>query len=601
MKNREKTIFGKFRSIQDAIMLSFSALVIVAVLIFLLIAMDFTKKTIYENSSSSMSQLIKQVNYDIDSYIDYMENISWVIANGSDVPRYLFEEGQTQQELEEERERILTQFNTIMESRSDIYNIAAVANNGKALINHGSAKLNEYVDIRQQDWYQAALRSPSGISISSSHVQNAIAGSYHWVITLSRAIINNQTGEREGVFFVDLNYSAISGLCSNTSMGNKGYMFILDEQGSMIYHPKQQLIYGGLKEERIDEILNSRENYLETEEGAESKLYTMSKSEKTGWTVVGAAYVSELMKNNQQAQMMYLLAALGILLGVIIISSFLSREITKPLRRLRDSMNLVQEGNFEEANVEITAENEIGSLSRSFNAMTRRIRALMEQNIYEQQQKRKSEMKALQAQVNPHFLYNTLDSIIWMSEAGENEQVVLMTAALAKLLRQSISNDREQITISEEIEYVRSYLTIQKMRYKDKLEYTIDVEDRILNVMIIKFVLQPLVENAIYHGLKYKETKGYLGIRGYRKGNRICLVVADDGAGMEEEELEHILEKKEKKTKSNGVGVYNVQKRLQLYYGQEYGISYMSRKGEGTVATVTIPLDGGKSHEDTGR
>jgi len=148
---------------------------------------------------------------------------------------------------------------------------------------------------------------------------------------------------------------------------------------------------------------------------------------------------------------------------------------------------------------------------------------------------------------------------------------------------------------------VRSYLTIQKMRYKDKLEYTIDVEERILDVRIIKFVLQPLVENAIYHGLKYKETKGNLDIRGYRRGNRVCLVVADDGAGMEESELEHILEKKEKKTKSNGVGVYNVQKRLQLYYGAEYGISYISRKGEGTVATVTIPLDGGKSNEDTGR
>jgi len=176
-----------------------------------------------------------------------------------------------------------------------------------------------------------------------------------------------------------------------------------------------------------------------------------------------------------------------------------------------------------------------------------------------------------------------------------------MTSALAKLLRQSISNDREQITVAEEIDYVRSYLTIQKMRYKDKLEYTIDVEERILDVWIIKFVLQPLVENAIYHGLKYKETKGNLDIRGYRRGNRVCLVVADDGAGMEESELEHILEKKEKKTKSNGVGVYNVQKRLQLYYGAEYGISYISRKGEGTVATVTIPLDGGKSNEETGR
>ena len=565
------TIFGRFKSIRDAMMLSFSVLVVVAVLIFLLIAMNFTKKTIYENSRTSTSQLISQVNYDIDSYIDYMENISWVAASGSDLSRYLFNQEQTPEEKEAAKERILTQFTTILESRSDIYNVAAVADNGEALINSGADRLNKYVDVR------------------------------HWVITLSRAIVNEQTGEREGVFFVDLNYSAISSLCSNTSIGSKGYIFILDEKGSMIYHPQQQLIYGGLKEERIEDILASKGDFLETEEGEDSKLYTMSKSEKTGWTVVGASYVTELMKNNRQAQMLYLLAAAGILIGVILISSFISSEITKPLRRLRDSMSLVEKGDFEQASVEITAENEIGSLSKSFNAMTQKIHALMEQNIYEQKQKRKSEMKALQAQINPHFLYNTLDSIIWMSEAGENDQVVLMTSALAKLLRQSISNDREQITVAEEIDYVRSYLTIQKMRYKDKLEYTIDVEERILDVRIIKFVLQPLVENAIYHGLKYKETKGNLDIRGYRRGNRVCLVVADDGAGMEESELEHILEKKEKKTKSNGVGVYNVQKRLQLYYGPEYGISYISRKGEGTVATVTIPLDGGKSNEETGR
>ena len=601
MKKSEMTIFGRFKSIRDAMMLSFSVLVVVAVLIFLLIAMNFTKKTIYENSRTSTSQLISQVNYDIDSYIDYMENISWVAASGSDLSRYLFNQEQTPEEKEAAKERILTQFTTILESRSDIYNVAAVADNGEALINSGADRLNKYVDVRQQSWYQAAIHSPTGIAVSSSHVQNAIAGSYHWVITLSRAIVNEQTGEREGVFFVDLNYSAISSLCSNTSIGSKGYIFILDEKGSMIYHPQQQLIYGGLKEERIEDILASKGDFLETEEGEDSKLYTMSKSEKTGWTVVGASYVTELMKNNRQAQMLYLLAAAGILIGVILISSFISSEITKPLRRLRDSMSLVEKGDFEQASVEITAENEIGSLSKSFNAMTQKIHALMEQNIYEQKQKRKSEMKALQAQINPHFLYNTLDSIIWMSEAGENDQVVLMTSALAKLLRQSISNDREQITVAEEIDYVRSYLTIQKMRYKDKLEYTIDVEERILDVRIIKFVLQPLVENAIYHGLKYKETKGNLDIRGYRRGNRVCLVVADDGAGMEESELEHILEKKEKKTKSNGVGVYNVQKRLQLYYGPEYGISYISRKGEGTVATVTIPLDGGKSNEETGR
>ncbi len=596
-RERERTVFGRFRTIQSAMMLSFSILVVIAVLIFLLIALNFTRKTIYENSINYTSQIISQVNYDIDSYIEYMENISWVIANSSDVPRYLFDEKQTNEEREEEKERILSQFDTIMESRQDIYNVAAVANNGRAIVSNGNEELNEFVDIRNQSWYQAALTSKRGIAVSSSHVQNAIMSSYKWVITLSRALENNQTGEREGVFFIDLNYSAISDLCNNNSIGRRGYIFILDENGNLIYHPKQQLIYGGLKEEKIDQVMECKEEYLITDEGDESKLYTMSKSNKTGWTVVGTAYISELMRNNRQAQMLYFLAAAVILLGVILISSFISREITKPIRRLRDSMSMVERGNFEKANVDVTTNNEIGSLSKSFNVMTEKIHALMEQNVYEQKQKRKSELRALQAQINPHFLYNTLDSIIWMSEAGKNDEVVLMTSALARLFRQIISNDKERIRIAEEMEYVRSYLTIQKMRYQDKLEYSIDVDERILDVKIIKFVLQPLVENAIYHGLKYKESKGNLDIRGYRKGSRICLTVADDGAGMDEEELRHIFDEKQKIHKSNGVGVPNVQKRIQLYYGAEYGISYISRKGEGTVATVTIPFDGGANDE----
>ena len=152
------------------------------------------------------------------------------------------------------------------------------------------------------------------------------------------------------------------------------------------------------------------------------------------------------------------------------ISSIISREITKPIRSLRDSMRKVQNGQFD-THVEAITEMKYGSLGRSFNLMTSEIQALMEQNVYEQKQKRKSELKALQAQINPHFLYNTLDSIIWMSEAGENDEVVEMTSALARLLRQSISNDKEEVELEKEIEYVKNYLTIQKMRYKDKRNF----------------------------------------------------------------------------------------------------------------------------------
>ena len=576
-------------------MVSFSALMVIAVLLFLFIALNYTKNSIYENSINYTSQIIKQVNYDIDSYVKYLENISFIVSTSSDVSNYLYNEGQTDMEREEEKERILSQFKTIMDSRSDIYNIAVVANNGRSILNDGEDEFTEYINVRDQDWYKAALEAKDGTAISSSHVQNAIKSSYKWVITLSKALINYNNAQNEGVFFVDLNYTSISELCNNNNIGNKGYIFILDEDGNIIYHPKQQLMYGGLITENVDDIMACKENYFNTGD----KIYTISKSDKTGWTVVGAANTSELLKNNKQAQMMYLLVAAVLLLGVILISSIIAREITRPIRQLRDSMSMVEEGQFDKANVAVTAKNEIGSLSKSFNVMTERIHTLMEQNVYEQKQKRKNEMKALQAQINPHFLYNTLDSIIWMSEAGQNEEVVLMTSALAKLLRQSISNDREQVTVAEEIEYVRSYLTIQKMRYKDKLEYSIEVSPEINHIMIIKFALQPLVENAIYHGLKYKETKGNLNIRGYERGDKAYITIADDGVGMDEDVLEHIFDETMKEHKSNGVGVPNVQKRLQLYYGPEYGISYISRKGVGTVATVTVPLNSRVDDEET--
>lgn len=589
-------MFGKFKSIQSTMLVSFSALMVLAMLVFMVIAMRYTSGTIYENSINYMSQIIQQVNYDIDTYIEYMENISSVIAKSSDVPRYLFDQNQTEAEREAEKERILTQFQTIMESRDDIYNVAAVAKNGRYIINQGDDELTGYVDIESLDWYQAAMESKSGIAVSSSHVQNAIRSSYKWVITLSRALVNNQTGEREGLFFVDLNYSAISDLCNNNSIEEKGYIFVLDAEGNIVYHPKQQLMYGGLKTENIDAIMECREDSLIIDEGGDSKLYTMSKSKRTGWTVVGAAYTSELLKNNEQAQMWYLLVASILLLAVIGISSIISREITKPIRSLRDSMRKVQNGQFG-THVEVITENEIGSLGRSFNLMTSEIQALMEQNVYEQKQKRKSELKALQAQINPHFLYNTLDSIIWMSEAGENDEVVEMTSALARLLRQSISNDKEEVELEKEIEYVKNYLTIQKMRYKDKLEFFIYVDPRVAHVPIIKLVLQPLVENAIYHGIKYKETKGNLKIYARPVDGRVEIVVADDGIGMDEDVMEHIFDEHRKEQKRNGVGVPNVQKRLKLQYGSEYGIRYESVKGAGTKAVITIPVDGGRTDE----
>ena len=253
-------------------------------------------------------------------------------------------------------------------------------------------------------------------------------------------------------------------------------------------------------------------------------------------------------------------------------------------------MYAVEKGNFAHAALAVREENEIGHLSRNFNMMTEEIQNLMEQRDREQQIKRKSELKALQSQINPHFLYNTLDSIIWMAEWGKNQEVVRMTSSLAKLLRRSISNEQEVVTVAEEVEYTETYLTIQKMRYKDKLEYEILVEPEVMQEKVIKLILQPLVENAIYHGIKYKEGKGLIRIRGFRQEEQMILLVQDDGKGMEAEALAHIFEKHTRDTRSNGVGLNNVNERIQLYYGEEYGISFHSSPGAGMEAVITLPF-----------
>lgn len=585
-KNLSARFIGKFSSIQSVIFATVAVLILSAVVIVTGVSMKFTNTSIFENSSEYTHTIIQQMNQNIDSYIDYMENIAYLISSNEDVQDYLFDE-----KIDNEgRYRILNQLQTILDSRSDIRNVGIISKNGRMLINDGSKSVNQDLDLNTQEWYATALEKPNGPILTSSHVQHIISGERPWVITLSRGIRDRSgSGEKEGVFFIDLNYSAISELCDQSTVGTKGYAFILDAKGNIVYHPQQQQLYNELQTENISLIMDTDEDTVLTGTGNDGKLYSISRSGKTGWTVVDCTSVRELLRKSRQAQSVYVLTAIILVIVALLFSRFMARSITLPIQKLRDSMKKVQEGDFSVSDVVVDSKNEIGSLTKSFDVMTHRIHELMEQNVHEQEEKRKSELKALQSQINPHFLYNTLDSIIWMAEGKKNEEVVLMTASLARLLRQSISNEDEVVPIANEVEYARGYLTIQKMRYKDKLEFQIEVDSSILYIPLIKLVLQPIIENAIYHGLKYKESKGLLTVKGFMKDGNAVLQVIDDGVGMDEETLAHIYDKHKVNYHSNGVGVYNVQKRLKLYYGEDYGITYTSELGKGTTATITIP------------
>lgn len=293
---------------------------------------------------------------------------------------------------------------------------------------------------------------------------------------------------------------------------------------------------------------------------------------------------------NQTVRFSLLLFA-GVILIVSILSMYISKSISGPIAKLCDITNLVGKGDFE-TRVESRSGDEIATLTNSFNSMIGQIGDLVENIKMEQLNLRDTELKLLQAQINPHFLYNTLDTIIWLAEAGKTQDVVHMVTSLSDFFRTSLSEGRNYITVKEEISHIRSYLEIQQLRYRDILEYEIKVPEEIWTYSILKLTLQPLVENALYHGVKNKRGKGKIIVTAERVEEDLVFKVADNGKGMEEQKLQQLVEKvREKKINSvekGGFGLCNVNERIRLNYGESYGLGFESRYGEGTVVTVCI-------------
>lgn len=287
------------------------------------------------------------------------------------------------------------------------------------------------------------------------------------------------------------------------------------------------------------------------------------------------------------------LISFGLLLLVIyFLSWIITASITRPIQSLCETTKLVGEGDFTIRASKNTGD-EVRELTNSFNSMVEKIGSLVEDVKMEQLNLRATELKLLQAQINPHFLYNTLDTIIWLAESNQTEQVASMVTSLSDFFRTTLSKGQDDIPVSEEEKHIRSYLQIQQFRYQDILEYEILIDPEIYNCRILKLTLQPLVENALYHGIKNKRGKGKIVVRGFKEADRIVFTVSDNGIGMEPETLEKLRKviKGELKLPGNsGFGLANVDERIRLNYGEAYGLEIESQYGTGSIATVTIPV-----------
>ncbi|HUX20098.1 MAG TPA: sensor histidine kinase [Spirochaetia bacterium] len=577
----------RFSGLQATIALTLFSLVFVAVLVIELVSYNLTEGTVARNSEAYTYQLIGEAEQNIDSYITYMKNISSVIMFNHDVESYFTDPNAPQ------GRKISDLLDSIKRTRKDVNLIALFGTDGKVLSDRTKLDLNPYVNPATLSWYRAALRAKGNPVVSPSHVQNVVDNQYRWVISLSRLITDSRTGKPLAVLVVDLNFSVIRDICMNLDLGNRGYVFIVSNDGTIIYHPQQQLIYSNLKQEKIKAVLNAPKRSFTTGTGRDRRIYTIRSSDQTGWRIVGVTYVNALVSDKQFLQIYYTLLGVACFTVVLFLSVLISFRISKPIKMLTSSMREVESGNFD-IQVQIAATDEIGNLARTFNIMIAKIKELMLQNVKEHDAKRRAELQALQAQINPHFLYNTLDSVVWMAEEQQHDGVVRMVSSLSKLLRHTISKGEEMITVLEEIEHIHNYLIIQKMRYRDKLDYIIEVDRSIYSHRVMKILLQPLVENSIYHGIKNKKGRGTVKVVGKKIGGNILLQVIDDGVGFDAQEMERIINTSEEEAgegdlDSTGVGVRNVNDRIKLYYGDGYGLNFRCNYGSGTIVDVWLP------------
>lgn len=490
-------------------------------------------------------------------------------------------------------------FSDTLLSRADISSIM-IFGKKKMLLNRSMYTYQKVaLDYSKLDWYAKAVAKPQDAIITGPN-RHSFFDTDDEVISLSKEVQSYENGTFRGVILINLNMNKITEICNSFQEKQENFICIINDKGELVYEQQNGRERFAFDEKENRQELNTalgktKESCFRLNYRGEKYLVTRTDMKTTGWTLVSMVpYKSVMAETMAISGVMILAVAITLIVTLLLLNRILT-GVVKPLKKLEKYMVQVNPDNMDQR-MEILTDDEIGHLSMKFNQMMDRIRNLKEQVIEEQEDKRKYELQALQAQINPHFLYNTLDSIIWMAETNDSN-IVAMTEALAKLFRISLNKGNEEISLERELEHVKNYLIIQSMRYADKFTYEISAEPGVERCRTIKLILQPIVENCIYHGIKKKRGTGKITIRAYRREQNLIIEVSDDGCGMPEEICRKILsdEIESENISGSGIGVKNVNERIQLRFGKKYGLSYSSEEGVGTTVTYVLPYNEGGS------
>jgi len=578
----------------------------------MLLAIGITSFSQYSQASTQRTitynlQVIKQVIRNINYFTDDMDSIATFANYNTDIQTLLQETSASSAQNFSSTIKNIELLDDIVSQRPNIASIFILGRNKRVIGNTQNERINQKYDFFGQAWYKQAIENSGESIYISPHEQNYVIGSNKYVISLCRSINSFDTTDVLGVMMIDLNLQALDEICRNVQLGKNGYIFIVDQQGNLIFHPDGIQGHDPADDSKahsdsilIPAVLGTESGSFNQEVDREVQQITYQKIDSTGWVVVAVTPYREIVDDIAKTRNSLILIGIICLMVTFLITLLISAAITRPLRDLEKRMEAAEQGDLAVRTVEYPHD-EVGKLSRKMDSMLEKISGLMQDVVHEQEAKRKSEMKALQAQINPHFLYNTLDSIVWMAETN-NRDVVLMTEALARLFRITLSRGEDQISLEQELEHVRNYLIIQSIRYVNKFDYSIDCDASLYSCRVLKLILQPLVENSIYHGIKNKRQMGHIRITASEAARKLLIEVTDNGIGMTPEKAANLLLESQTGRRRNqgGIGVLNVHERIQLYYGQEYGLKFFSMPGEGTTVQIWLPLVCDSSSENYG-
>lgn len=586
VKNKILNYLNKLKpgGMQATLMVTFS---VISVLIMLILGVVLYLRF----SSVSRNEIVETTRKLMEQSGENMEDYLVRMRQISDAVYYNVVK---ESDFSSQENRIQRGMNLIYEANQDNLKSIAIYNNyGSLMAAEPVASQKEDPNVTKQGWYQSAVEEMENMHFSTPHIQNLFDDGtmgYYWVISLSRAVELTERGDsRTGVLLVDMDYSSISRMMDQINTANSGqYFYLCDSNGEIIYHPRQVQISDGIFQENNQTAGDYKEGiYDETFQGEHRKVLVNSIS-YTGWKLVGVIPYSTFTHGmlNVRYFIMMLILLMGMMLAFV--NRMVSVWISSPLLRLNDSVKSYEAG--EKPRIYIGGSQEIRHLGDSIQRSYEQIDDLMKEIVLEQNERRKSELDALQSQINPHFLYNTLESITWMIEGEKNDEAAFMITQLAKFFRISLSKGRTVISVRDELQHARSYMNIQKVRYKNAFAVVFDVEEAACACCIVKLVLQPILENAISYGVSAMDEGGEIRIIGRKRDGKIFLTVRDNGIGMTREEAEYVLTDNTRVPKrGSGVGLINVNNRIQLLFGKEYGLKVESEPDEGTSVSIVIP------------